>query len=715
MTKKTVLDKLYKKIRQYVISREKDFSLDDIMRELTPANLKGRPGFSQEDVLDILENSDLVFSKKGAAFVPRHLFFNKARFIVSPREDEIKDRILIPGHRFLPFHPHEVFPWDCTLRVCGPQSADSAGKTVPVKKIGRQVHSLPVYYTLYGQENMPFFLILDHEENEKAFQNKDFMDESVDVTAFDFAPFFEEWNFSPGDGLLLEVEDWAQGIFTVQYLPKKRRRELVENALHWLRKLEKGFLKVFDEHTVNFPLEEQISYAYYYAGPQVLREPALHLGGFFDSSPCVNFVTIGSKTRLWRENHIDLSALRLPDPPPPRGAGGSIDEIFRDLSVPVSEIEVEACMRDELFHRRENPQSVRERIIAGRKVLFFSRAQENEFDRHFKKLWNKIKKTYNYFSDQLSGKARERILKILDENCEWMDSLQDRKADKEDFPMEEVSSMGETLRFLIEQLEILNIKDPDRSADAQDILELLPEFEEFVENLRDEISSRFDDFPPHGSPVPPEGNQRPQLRLVKPGDPDEPPEDQPPQEAEKVYVFRIDLLSITPPIWRNFQVPGSFTLAELHEVILAVMGWEGYHAHSFTIKGQPYGTINEVFLDSKLNQNDEDDFTLDSLQLKEKQKFEYIYDFGDGWIHQISVTKVFPAGVCSKTHRTQALCLDGKRACPPEDCGGISGYASILEALISPGKKKNLELLDWLGDYDPEYFAKDEVNEILKG
>jgi hypothetical protein len=145
------------------------------------------------------------------------------------------------------------------------------------------------------------------------------------------------------------------------------------------------------------------------------------------------------------------------------------------------------------------------------------------------------------------------------------------------------------------------------------------------------------------------------------------------------------------------------------------MGWENCHLSSFTIDQEeysisdPYGGIFESSLDSSSNNSDK--VKLKNLVLKSKGKFYYTYDFGDNWEHTITVEKIFEGNEEIKV----PFCIDGKRACPPEDCGSVPGYEEILEALKNRKKKKYAELLEWLGDeYDPEQFDIEEINTILQ-
>jgi hypothetical protein len=332
----------------------------------------------------------------------------------------------------------------------------------------------------------------------------------------------------------------------------------------------------------------------------------------------------------------------------------------------------------------------------------------NDFNRCFKKLWNKVKKNYNYFADQLPGKVRARILDLFDRHYVWIRTLEAYEMDEQDLPMQELTGLTQAVEFLVETLELLNQKSVGREAEIKESLELLPQIEDLIEELHTEITDKLDELP-----------QQPQVKrqglyLVKNEDTSSAREDDFGDGAEAVYVLRISLLYITPQIWRSFQVPGSYSLFELHEVIQDVMGWESYHTHSFQIGGNLYGPPEEEFTGFGLNQYDEEEAVLDRLGLKEKQKFQYTYDFGDGWLHQLTVTKIIPASSASREDLYSPRCLGGKRACPPEDCGGVGGYEDVLEALKTQDRKKHRELLDWLGKYDPEAFDMGAVNEILQ-
>jgi hypothetical protein len=180
------------------------------------------------------------------------------------------------------------------------------------------------------------------------------------------------------------------------------------------------------------------------------------------------------------------------------------------------------------------------------------------------------------------------------------------------------------------------------------------------------------------------------------------------KQITQVYQLKISLKGAKPPIWRRVQVASDITLGKLHRIIQDAMGWFDCHLHSFLIHGVEYGQPAPEY---DFQVRSERTVKLDQIVPKEKFKFLYTYDFGDSWDHEILVEKILPPD--PQTH--YPICLGGKRACPPEDCGGVWGYAEFLEAIQSPDHPEHDELLEWVGgEFDPEDFDLDAINDQLK-
>ena len=173
-----------------------------------------------------------------------------------------------------------------------------------------------------------------------------------------------------------------------------------------------------------------------------------------------------------------------------------------------------------------------------------------------------------------------------------------------------------------------------------------------------------------------------------------------------IYQIQVTLAGIEPPIWRRFQVPGDVTLAELHDVLQAVMSWWDYHLHQFIIGETYYGVPHPDYM---MEMEDERKVRLDQVA-EEGSIFVYEYDFGDGWVHYLKVEKVLEP----EPGQRYPVCLEGERATPPEDVGGIWGYEEYVEAMVDPDHPEHEEWLEWRGEFDPEGFDVDEVNATLR-
>lgn len=175
----------------------------------------------------------------------------------------------------------------------------------------------------------------------------------------------------------------------------------------------------------------------------------------------------------------------------------------------------------------------------------------------------------------------------------------------------------------------------------------------------------------------------------------------------KIYQLKVELVESKPLIWRKILVHDQTLLPEFHHILQTTMGWDNAHLHQFSNRNIIYSPPDEY---NELPYTDYRKIKLNKLLKHINDHIVYEYDFGDGWEHEIVLEEVLN----KESPQIYPLCIDGKNACPPEDCGGIGGYQNLLTILSNPAHQEYDEWIEWLGgEFDPKVFNIEEVNKML--
>ena len=183
-----------------------------------------------------------------------------------------------------------------------------------------------------------------------------------------------------------------------------------------------------------------------------------------------------------------------------------------------------------------------------------------------------------------------------------------------------------------------------------------------------------------------------------------------------IYQFKITLLDISPRIWRRIQVPEHYTFWDLHVAVQDSMGWLDCHLHAFRFQKSDGKRAVEIGIP---DEEDQHNLTLPGWEVGIADYFIrpgvaalYEYDFGDGWAHGILLESV----LLGEPKVKYPKCIDGERACPPEDSGGIGGYYRLLKILGNPNHREHADSVAWLKGhagnyhpYDPARFEPEAV------
>lgn len=178
----------------------------------------------------------------------------------------------------------------------------------------------------------------------------------------------------------------------------------------------------------------------------------------------------------------------------------------------------------------------------------------------------------------------------------------------------------------------------------------------------------------------------------------------------KIYQFRIDIKGAKPPIWRRVLVEKNICFGEFHEIIQNIFDWEDSHLHQFVLD------MNTaiVCMDSEFyepifeKEYDEEEVILSKIFKKVGDKIEYVYDFGDDWIHTVKLEEILD----KEEDKNYPYLVTGKMAAPVEDCGGIWGWTELCEAMKDKNHERREEFLEYYNEFKPDEFTKEEIEEI---
>jgi hypothetical protein len=196
-------------------------------------------------------------------------------------------------------------------------------------------------------------------------------------------------------------------------------------------------------------------------------------------------------------------------------------------------------------------------------------------------------------------------------------------------------------------------------------------------------------------------------------------------EAQNVVIYqlKVALRGISPLIWRRLLVRADTSIAEFHYILQLVMGWTNSHLHRFVIHAKEYGI---AYAGGSGFADDPRQIRLGDFRFRPRERFVYEYDFGHHWQHDIRVEQI----VAAHPHCAYPRCIGGKRATPPQECGGVEGYRAqwrrwkydfLCQQLQGRGQDVEQDFFTGTEDedsdkpgYNPEHFDRRAVNTQLR-
>ena len=675
-------------VLSFTESRDRPFTLKTAARSVG-ARLKEPAPNLEEAVEETLVNDPWVFFDfQNKQYIPRANFFKGKKFLIAPTNEEMYNGYLIPGHRLIPFASRLIHPADCSFEIPG-------GKRLARKRISRSLRELEIYFSLFNTNTLFDYLFSDSRNNGRVLEKPDGMLRPLSVRVLDMAAWYKEVGFREGDTLLMTVLDWKNGRFRLEHRPKPRsnRRRLSD----WCGALEETLLEfVFDVLGPATDIHEQLSLALFLGDPVLLRSPQIHIGGFLRHLQEITLTRLGGEPIFWfRGESPEEALLEYADLSrgEAQGASGSIDDILADLGLAFGQDELEAYMRDELFHGGKSLENVMARCMAGRpEVSFYNEEQEEAFDDFVQVLWQGIRENYNRFVDQRAGKVRAEGLSILDNVLNWMRDMDQAQVSLSELPKKEFVELSGMMAVLTEMIISLNHEGPTR--------EEIDSVRAGVEQIGARIRASMEVLRPQ-----PGKQSRPLFRVIQGGA----------NQDSRIYQLKISLEDVSPPVWRRLLVRGDTTLAELHQIILAVMDWAPGRLHIFQKEGMLVGDRDESDItdieEDGAPVHDESELMIGHIFKNLGERMVYEYDFANSWRHEILVETISNAGEDGRYPR----CLEGSGSRPPEGIDGVPAYRKMLKVLADPRHPDFADVRSRTGpDFDPERFDLDAANRQLR-
>ena len=422
----------------------------------------------------ILDGDDRFFSLDDK-FIRRDFFFAGAKFLITPDSWENCEKMLIPGHRFIPFIDRELFPSDTELFF--------EGKAVPKKVITAPLGRLFHYHTLLGSETVFDHFVAESPANAHLMHSVNATSQ-VTLTVFDLSGITDD--FSSGDALLAEVLDYHEGKIAISVLDGAKRQNSVKKE--WINTMDDAVVKVVERFEEYLDILDQLAWAAFYAGKSILV-PGASIDEFITSSKQVEITADGDHAVL----SIVGSAAGMQEESDDNANGmfslskGTLDpaKMFRELGSILSATEIESFILDCCYARETDFDDFFRRIFGEVTPEYADDAQKAALLNYLEEKFEETFSTYNRADDEPKAEVRSMILEAVTDRMDFMRTIAGFEQLPDGREMQEIASAAHKLEHI---LEILN--SPKFTPDVTELRQLSDRAEELIdeqENLMAKI------------------------------------------------------------------------------------------------------------------------------------------------------------------------------------------------------------------------------------
>ena len=676
-----------------------------------------------ERALELLDETGLVVIS-GKRITPKATVLPGSRVLARLSDDELEDGVLLPEQRLMGLAPPGIEVG--RYQFVGPNQ-----EALAVRRVTRPLYQFAEHAPLVVPQDLLRSVEAQHRHSaDSAYYRR------VDLPAVEIGDLLTQSDAEEPPLLEIELLSFLDAVFRVTVATEEAVRGTIEQQQRWLDWMDRELGRAFECHGPDVDAPTQLAHAYT-LGPKTMRtRPRFALEEYLERTETVAVYTYEGVPILWYAHDEPEPALVFPGFEPSRGARDSLDAIFDDLGIDLMESELVAFFRDAALQGGSEPQQPLRRALAGRELFFHDELQKNSFEELVQELWDQLSQIPISGAERAAAALRAEVLNLIVEQRRWLIGLDWRGIDPAEFPMDETSRLAQLSGRLSQFIEILNEPEALDEFTLKRYEPLIKQLGEALESGRQQVEAAFD------SGLDWDEDARPGTRfeLVRGGNniaeglfnvesgPDLPGYEgadlreaagerlpRPPCRLPLRIRYRLKIVldGSAPSIQRTVAVPGNLTLGELHVVIQEAFGWSDTHLHVFEIGQATYAEPSgEIAFETK--DHDEHRYFLQDVAPASGKSFWYVYDFGDGWRHLVTVADA-DRDCDSEPNVSEIRCTDGARSRPPEGIGGMDSYLDLMSAATDPCHEEHAFACEVFGPtFDPERCDLSSVNKRLR-
>lgn len=549
-------------------------------------------------------------------FAPNRTVFKDAAFLIAPTAQELQLGVLIPGHRFFPFLDANMTPDDITL-------TDADGTPYPKTALRRPFQDIVVYHSLLPLVDTMGLFVQNEVTDFRSFDS----DTIVTLNVLDLSGFYKANEANDKGLLLVRVTDVAKGVFQITYADTATRFSLQKHMHERDNYLEKALLALMPEIGPDLPMDLlRDAYAHLYRDGVDLSEPASPFGiwlnnsskltvGFYQSRPCL----VPAKT-----DPVDFyGEFEIPDYD---GRCETMEDLFNKAGLSLDRTYVRAVILDTLDQNGTIEQAVK-RMFEGREIPQWDTVDWTFFQQEYSRFWQEIETNKDDWSpNKTTRDLRRDILQACEDHLSMLRAMDRSRVSLEDLPAQEMGQLAMLDSLYTTLLGML--ESPLSSKELKETRRMFKELSTNAEQLRTVIEESLEDL---------DEEEDTDGDWVT---------DETSENYLQTYDIPVDTVVLKvkfqqeKSIWRSLELAQSQTLHTLSRAILDAIDWDSDHLYSFFMSNRAWDEQTEYTSPLSGEGQPADTLTLADLDLKPKQKFLFLYDYGDEHLFEVEVVSL---------------------------------------------------------------------------